>query len=82
MKIDILIKPGQDPSQMENVFKVAANLAGIPLQINRTSNFAAFSNCSVNPAMTPIVIINGQVEFAGGLPNVDLVKKRLIELRT
>ena len=80
MKVDILIQPGKQSRHTERVLKAAAKTLGITLQISYTSNFGAYSHLSVNPSQTPIVIISGNVEFAGGMPDANMVQKRLSEL--
>lgn len=81
MKIDILLKPNEDGVAVERILQIAARNLNIPVQIKKTSNFAAFSNISVNPSMTPIVVIDGNVEFTGKNLDIQTVTKKLSEIR-
>ena len=80
MRIDILSKPNENCDYVERIVKIAAKTTNTEVQITRTSNFAAYSHCAINPSQTPIVIINGSVEFAGKVLELEAVKKRLAEI--
>lgn len=83
MKIEILGK-GEDKVKMDQVAKLiqqAAGLANVPVELVLTHNFAAFSGHSFNVAKTPIVLIAGQVEFIGVVPELPIVMSKLVELR-
>ena len=79
--IEILSKPGQDCDQMEKTISWAASKLNLPIKIKKTSNFGLYTHISVNPAHSPIVIIAGQVEFAKITPQVEVVLRRLAEIR-
>lgn len=80
MRIDILIKPGEKCDHHESILGQAARAVNVKVEIKRTSNFAAFSHCAINPSQTPAIIINGNVEFTGRSLELEAVKKRLTEL--
>ncbi|MFA5060585.1 MAG: thioredoxin family protein [Candidatus Omnitrophota bacterium] len=79
VRVDILIQPSQDCSQTEKAIRVASKIANVPVQVNKTSKFAEYAHCAINPSQTPIIIISGHVEFAGRTPEVDIVAKKLVE---
>lgn len=80
MKVDILVKPEEKCDHIERVIVAASKATNIPVEIHRTSNFALYSHCAINPSQTPVVIIQGNVEFAGKTLNLEAFKKRLTEL--
>jgi len=80
LKIDILVKPREKTDKVERIINDCAKLANIKIQLNRTSNFALYTQHAINPSMTPIIIINGSVEFAGSQLIPGAVKRRLKEL--
>ena len=81
IKIDILVKPNQNCDHLESKIALAAKMLNIPVQIKQSSNFAAFSGYAINPSQTPIVIMNGNVEFAGQVPELDVLTRRLSEIQ-
>jgi len=81
LKIDILTRPNQNCDLLESRLKLAVTLLKLPAEIKRTSNFSAFTGCAINPSQMPAVIINGYVEFAGEVPALDMIKRRLEEIR-
>ena len=84
MKIVILGKP-EDKVKMEQmtaIFKQGAGNLNILVNINLTHNFAAFSAFALNPARTPIVFIEGSLEFSGPVPSLDVIEKKLKEFRS
>lgn len=81
LKIDILTRPDQDCRLLESRLKLAVALMKLPAEIKRTSNFAAFTGCAINPSQVPAVIINGNVEFAGDVPDLEMIRHRLEEIR-
>ena len=80
MRIDILIKPGEKCEQHKSVLGLAARAVNARVEINQTSDFAAFSNCAIHSSQTPAIIINGNVEFTGKTLDLEAVKKRLAEI--
>ena len=80
MKIDILVKPNESTAQIERLIQTAAVAIKIQVQVTKTSNFIAYSNLSINPSQTPMIIINGNLEFAGRIPDLDLLKKKMAEV--
>lgn len=81
IKIDILVQPNQRTETLEYVIRNAAKVLNIEIQLNRTSNFAAYSNYAINPSQTPIIFINGSLEFAGKVPELEVFKKKLTEIK-
>ena len=83
LKVEILHKPEEKfrVTQIEKVLQNAARAANIKIVIIRTSDFPAFSNYNFNPAKTPIVFINRAIEFVSGVPVLNVVKKKLVEVR-
>ena len=80
MNIEILVKPKESTIPIERVIQTAASALKIKVQVVRTNNFEAYSHLAINPTLTPIVIIDGKVEFAGKAPNVAFFTKRLAEI--
>ena len=80
MKVDILVKPEDKCDHIEQVIRLASKATNVPVEIQRTSNFALYSHCAINPSQTPVVIIKGNVEFAGKALDLEAVKRRLTEL--
>jgi len=80
LKIDILTKPNERTDSVERIIREAAKMANIQIQLNRTSNFALYTQHAINPSMTPIIIINGSVEFTGLKLEILAVKRRLEEV--
>jgi len=81
INIVILAQGSAKTQDVENIIRLAAKQIGAEVQINRTNNFAAYSNFAISPAQTPIVFINGSLEFAGRVPDLNLLKLRLTELK-
>jgi hypothetical protein len=81
IKIEILVQPSEKPQNVENVMRLAATQVGVQLQITVTNNFAAYSRYAISPAQTPIIFINGNLEFAGRVPELNALKRRLVEVR-
>lgn len=85
IKIDILSQKdlaGQKKADIaEYVIRQAAKVTKIEVQITRTSNFAAYSAHAINPSQTPVIIVNGNVEFAGRAPEPDAFRKRLAQIK-
>lgn len=82
IKIDILTKPGEKYDHIERIIRMTAEIQKMPVQITHTNNFAAYAQCAINPAQTPIIIINGNVEFAGRSPEPDVLRRKLAEIRS
>ena len=83
MKVDILGKT-EDKLKMEDVerkIKAAAAKTNVPVQIHMTNNFRAFAQHSFNPSLTPIVFMDGEIEFQGSVQDVAIIQQKLIELR-
>ncbi len=83
MRIDILSKKGEENKVkfFTTGLQRAAQLANIQIDINTTQNFSAFGGHSFNPSKTPIVFINGHVEFMGEMPGVPVLQVKLCQLR-
>ena len=64
--------------QMESLLRQAAQIIRREVDINVTTNLAEVANSSVNVALTPIVIINGNSAFAKDVPSLDKVRGFLI----
>ncbi|HOW36151.1 MAG TPA: thioredoxin family protein [Candidatus Omnitrophota bacterium] len=82
VKIDILIKPGEKCEHIERIILMAAQFQKMEVKITRTSNFAAYAQCAINPSQTPIIIINGNVEFAGRSPEPEILRRKLAEIKS
>ncbi len=80
LKIDILSKPEEKVDHIAYVIRLAAQSANVPIQLSTTNNFAAFSHCAMNPSQTPVVIINGHVEFSGKAIELEAVKRKLTQI--
>lgn len=81
MKIEILVQSNKNIENLERAIQTAAKGVGIEVQITRTSDFSAFSKFSINPAQTPIIFIDGSLEWAGRVPEAEALKRRLAEIR-
>ncbi len=81
LKIDILVKSYENCEKLESKINLAARLLNLEVTVNKTSNFTAFSALAINPSQTPVVIINGHVEFAGRTPELDVISRRLAEIQ-
>ena len=82
-KIDVLCKK-EEMKRAEMLVKAiqrAADTSNFKVEINLTSNFAAFAGLSFNPAQTPAIFINRQFEFSGFGINFPLLQKKLSEIR-
>ncbi len=80
LEVNILVKPGEDSLHSERLIRRAAANLKIPVKVNHTSNFRAFTHLAVNPSQTPIIVINGNVEFAGPVVDIELVQGKLAEI--
>ena len=80
MRIEILAKPNEPTVHIERLIQLAAMALKIQVQVSKTSNFAAHSQFAINPSQTPIIIINGSLEFAGKAPELEMLKKRFAEI--
>ena len=83
MKVDILGKK-EDLRRMQqavNLFQRAGEINKIKLEINMTHNFSAFAGHSFNASKTPIIFINGQIEFTGIDLDLKVIQKKIIQLR-
>ena len=83
MKIDILGKKEDSIKmrQVANMFQRVSDLVNQKIEINLTHDFSAFVGHSFNPAKTPIIFINGQIEFAGIAPDFKLIQSKIIQIR-
>ena len=84
MKVEILGKR-EDKIKMDNaalLIQRAALSLNIPVEITLTHQFAGFSGHSFNPTQTPIVFIDGHIEFAGVSLQLPVVVKKLNEIRS
>ena len=80
MKVEILAKPSEPTGHLERLVQNAASSMKIQVQVFKTNNFSAYSHLAINPTLTPIIIINGSVEFAGKPPEFEVLKKRFAEI--
>ena len=64
--------------QMEALIRQAAQQMRREVSVTVSSNMAEAANSSINVAMTPVVIINGNSAFAKEVPSLDKVKGFLI----
>ena len=82
LKIDILAKLDDSKrcDEIERLIKMASYSTKVQVQLNRTNQFARFSHLAINPAQTPIIIINGGIEFVGRKLDIDSVRQRLMEI--
>ncbi len=83
MRVDILGKV-EDKAKMEyvaNLFRNAALKLHLKIEINETNNFSAFAKHSFNPALTPVVFIEGEIEFHGTAIQYNIIEKKLSDIR-
>jgi hypothetical protein len=66
--------------QVSDYIQKACNEAMVPADIRLTHNFNEVPGQSFNPALTPIIFINQQVEFTG-MPNPVLLKNKIVSIR-
>jgi len=79
LKIDVLCP---DCVKCQNAIRSitrALKLLGRQAKLNHVTNFREFKNFSVNVSQTPIIVINGQTEFAGKVPSVEIIQRKLAE---
>ena len=83
MKVQILGKLEEKPKMDEvaGLIKQAAVKVNVPVEISHTHNFAAFSQFAINPAKTPVVFIDGHVEFAGVETQLPTIIHKLTQIR-
>ena len=80
LTIEILSKPDERVENIERTLRMAARSNNIDLSITHTHDFRRYSHHAINPSVTPIVIIEGNVEFAGKGADMDIIKRRLAEI--
>lgn len=80
MRIDILKKPEENCQYLVETLTFAVKKVNLTAEINVTHNFAAFPDLSVSPSQTPIVFINGSVEFVKTIPPIADLQKKLLEI--
>ena len=78
MNVVILKKPEENyPHIKTNIERAAKELKTV-VQITVSSNFRDYAHLSVNPSLTPIVIMDNVTEFAGNkFPPYEALKKKL-----
>ena len=83
LKVIILHKPEEKyrVGQVQKALEQAARMANVKIAITKTNDFPAFSKYSFNPANTPVIFINGSLEFISAVPQLYLLKKKLKEIR-
>ena len=82
MKIDILFKKDEEEDlkkavQIAKIVQEAAETINTKVEINLTNDFRAFSRLATNFPLTPVVVINNHLEFAGNIPDLEKVKEKL-----
>ncbi|MDD5019602.1 MAG: thioredoxin family protein [Candidatus Omnitrophica bacterium] len=81
-KIEIVCRPCPKCDGLENKIRDIvkaigiANKAAIVFTFVHTKDLAGLADLGVNPGMTPVLLINGQVELAGRI-DIGALKKRL-----
>ena len=86
IKIEILCPVCPKCNQVEQLIKRVIKILGAgtrvveDVAISHVTDYRQFSKYSVNVAKTPILVINGNVEFAGCIPETELLKKKLSEV--
>jgi|GEM_PF-1739068 len=82
LRVEILAKPddAKKCDEMERTLKIAAHASRVQIEINRTNQFGRFSQLAINPAQTPVIIIDGNIEFSGRRLDFEMIKQRLYEL--
>ena len=84
MKIEILGRK-EDLIKMQSTLKVlqrAVTAGGIQADIRLTHDFRAFAGAAFNPAKTPVVFINGSVEFSGNVPEMKSLLVKIQQLKS
>ena len=78
MKVIILTKPEEKfPQIKENIERAAKELKA-EVQVIISSNFRDYAHLSVNPGLTPIIIMDNITEFAGNkFPPFEALKKKV-----
>lgn len=70
MKVERMIKRVMENLEIEMKLRPEVTITHI-------NEYRQFSKYSINVSKTPIVVINGNVEFAGSVPDIDLLRKKL-----
>ncbi len=83
LKVVILHKPEEKfrVAQVQKALEMAARMSNMKIDVKKTSDFVAFSNHSFSPTQTPIIFINGKMEYANAVPAPHILKKKLKEIR-
>ncbi|MFH1359453.1 MAG: hypothetical protein ABIJ41_00255 [Candidatus Omnitrophota bacterium] len=81
IKVEILAPADKNTEYFEKAIKTAARGLNMEIQIMCTSNFAAYTKHSINPSQSPIVLINGNVEFTSQIPDPETIKRKLTDIR-
>jgi len=66
--------------QLSNDIKRICTEVMCPSEIKLTHNFSEIQGQSFNPAATPIVFFNQQVEFEG-MPDLKILKSKIVQIR-
>ena len=83
MNIDILGKKEEKikMQKMGLAMQRAAEAISLQVTINYTHNFNQYSGSSMNPAQSPHVFIEGNLEISGMVPPMVLIQTKLAEYR-
>ncbi len=83
IQVVILYKPEEKfrVNSLQRALEMAGRALKVNLEITRTNDFPVYSGYNFNPTNTPVVFINGNLEFVSAVPQVNLLKKKLKEIK-
>lgn len=81
LSVNILCPTCVKCDNLKKTVERALMITGAEATIRHVTNFSEFSRYSVNVSQTPILVINDKVEFAGQVPPVDILCRRISEIR-
>lgn len=82
LNIDILCLPCIKCRNLKNNIERALRISEAEATIRHIVDFSEFTKHSVNVSQAPILVIEGRVEFAGRVPPIDLLSKRISEIKS
>lgn len=84
IKIDILCPNCKKCETLKERLARAIKITQLQVTVKHVNDFQEFSKyaISVNVSQTPITVINGSVEFAGQLPFLEVLIKRLSDINS
>lgn len=80
--VQVLCPPCQKCHTLLQHLEKAMQITGTESEITHVTNFKEFSKYSVSTFQTPILVINGHTEFAGGaVPFLEQLSKRISDIK-